>query len=86
MTTLLDPTSELNPAIRESLPRPDTVAGKRIALLDISKPRGDVFLDQLEARLDELGVAATRYNEADFRPRRASGIAPAHRQRVRPRH
>ena len=77
-TALLDPTSELNPAMRESLPRPDTVAGKRIALLDISKPRGDVFLDQLEARLDELGVAATRYMKPTF-----ARVAPAElRQRI----
>ncbi len=43
MTTLLDPTSESQPAQRQGLPRPQSLAGKRVGLLDISKPRGDIF-------------------------------------------
>ena len=39
---------------------------KRVALLDISKPRGDVFLDHLEARLSQMGVAARRYSKPTF--------------------
>ena len=35
------------------------IAGMRIGLLDISKPRGDVFLDQLESRLTPPGRACS---------------------------
>lgn len=66
MSTLLDPTNELQPAQREALPRPRSLSDKRVALLDISKPRGDVFLDHLEARLGELGVDARRYIKPTF--------------------
>ena len=66
MSALLDPTSELQPAQREALPRPASLNGKRVALLDISKPRGDVFLDHLEARLGELGIEARRYRKPTF--------------------
>ncbi len=61
MTVLLDPTSERNPTIRPRLPRPDRLDGLTIGLLDISKPRGDVFLDRLDERLKERGIAVRRY-------------------------
>ena len=35
---LLDPTSERSLAVRERLPRPATLAGLTVGLLDISKP------------------------------------------------
>ncbi len=66
MPTLLDPTSELQPAPREALSRPQSLSDKRVALLDISKPRGDVFLDHLEARLGELGIVSRRYIKPTF--------------------
>lgn len=72
MSALLDPTSELQPAQRETLPRPPSLGDKRVALLDISKPRGDIFLDHLEARMGELGVDARRYSKPTF-----TRVAPA---------
>lgn len=66
MSSLLDPTSELQPAQREALPRPRSLNEKRVALLDISKPRGDVFLDHLEERLGEMGVDSRRYSKPTF--------------------
>jgi len=66
MTTVLDPTSELQPAAREPRPRPASLQGKRIALLDISKPRGDVFLDRLAGRLAARGLATRRYQKPTF--------------------
>lgn len=72
MSTLLDPTSERQPAQREALPRPSSLREKRVALLDISKPRGDIFLDHLEARLGEMGVDARRYIKPTF-----TRVAPA---------
>ncbi len=61
MTVLLDPTSERSPTQRPRLPRPDSLDGLTIGLLDIAKPRGDVFLDRLDERLRERGVAVRRY-------------------------
>jgi len=55
--TVLDPTGERQPIERQLSPRPASLAGKKIALLDISKPRGDVFLDRLEEGLRRRGAA-----------------------------
>ena len=66
MNNLLDPTGEMQPAQRDILPRPRSLIGKRVALLDISKPRGDVFLDRLEEKLGDLGVEARRYHKPTF--------------------
>ena len=57
MTTLLDPTSERQVAQRRRLARPESLEGKVVGLLDISKPRGDAFLDELESELHRRGVA-----------------------------
>jgi hypothetical protein len=61
LTVLLDPTSEQSPTLRERLPRPERLRGLTVGLLDISKPRGDVFLDRIDARLTELGIIVKRY-------------------------
>jgi hypothetical protein len=61
MTALLDPTSERSPTIRPRLARPDRLDGLTVGLVDISKPRGDVFLDRLDERLQERGIATRRY-------------------------
>jgi hypothetical protein len=61
MTVLLDPTAERSPEHRPRLKRPPGLDGLTIGLLDIAKPRGDVFLDRLEERLAEFGVAVRRY-------------------------
>ena len=63
---LLDPTSERAPAMRQRLPRPASLVHKRVALLDISKPRGDVFLDRLQAKLGGLGIDTRRYAKPTF--------------------
>ena len=57
--TLVHPGNESKP---ESAPPPrrlDTLQGKKIGLLDISKPGGSLFLDRLEELL------RTRYGVAD---------------------
>lgn len=64
--TLLDPTSERTVAERARLPRPTSVDGLTVGLLDISKPRGDVFLDRLEQRLVEHGASVKRYRKPTF--------------------
>lgn len=63
---LLDPTAELSPATRELLPRPKSLKGKIVGLLDISKARGNVFLDRIEEKLTELGAEVKRYTKPTF--------------------
>lgn len=64
--TLLDPTSERSPEQRARREGLETIAGKTVGLLDISKARGDVFLDQVEARLIEAGATVKRYAKPTF--------------------
>ncbi len=63
---LLDPTAERSPGTRERLDRPDSLDGKTVGLLDISKARGDVFLDRVEEKLKELGATVKRYAKPTF--------------------
>jgi len=63
---LLDPTSEYAPALRERAARLQTLEGKTIALLDISKPRGALFLDAIEERLRERGAEVLRFAKPTF--------------------
>ena len=63
---LLDPTSERTQLERSLLPRPASVAGATVGLLDISKPRGDVFLNRVEERLTALGAKVIRYKKPTF--------------------
>ena len=66
MRVLLDPTSERAPAARTLTPRPASLDGLTVALLDISKARGDVLLDRLEQRLVADGVTVRRYVKPTF--------------------
>lgn len=66
MTVVLDPTAGKAAQAIETAPRPTSVEGLRIGLLDISKPRGDKFLDRLEERLTEMGAQVTRYQKPTF--------------------
>jgi hypothetical protein len=63
---VLDPTAERSLAERALLARPTSVAGKTVGLLDISKPRGNVFLDRLEERLVADGATVRRYAKPTF--------------------
>lgn len=67
MTTILDPTDERVPVRRSLSARPEAVTGT-VGLLDISKPRGNVLIDQLQARLAERlpGVTFKRYAKPTF--------------------
>lgn len=61
MTVLLDPTSERSPTLRPRLKRPPALDGLAVGILDISKPRGDVFLDRLDEILAGRGITVRRY-------------------------
>lgn len=65
-TTVLDPTNERHVATRRLVLRPESLAGLTVGLLDISKARGDVFLDQLEMRLLAIGARVKRYKKPTF--------------------
>ena len=64
--TVLDPTDERAPAERALLPRPASLDGARVGLLDISKARGDVFLDRLAELLAGHAVTVRRYTKPTF--------------------
>jgi hypothetical protein len=66
MTILLDPTSERTLAARPLVARPASIAGKVVGLLDISKPRGNVFLDRLAERLAAAGSAVKRFTKPTY--------------------
>ena len=63
---VLDPTSEQNPSQRQILARPSSLKGLTVGLLDISKARGDVFLDQIEQRLIGVGASVKRFRKPTF--------------------
>jgi len=64
--TLLDPTSERTPVNRERLARPASLDGLRVGLLDISKARGNVFLDRLDELFTSRGVTVSRFAKPTF--------------------
>ena len=60
---VLDPTGELGAVER---PLAERGRPRTIALLDIRKPRGDVFLDELERLLAERGHRLERTQKPTF--------------------
>ena len=63
---LIDPTAERAPAARQRNARPPSLAGLTIGLLDIGKPRGDVFLGRIEELLQSDGLQTRRYRKPTF--------------------
>lgn len=63
---LLDPTGELVPSARQRVARPPSFDGKTVGLLDISKARGNVFLDRIEELLSERGIRVKRFAKPTF--------------------
>lgn len=51
--TVLEPTAEPRPVLRDLSPRPDALAGKKIAFLNNSKPNVAALFDAVERRLHE---------------------------------
>ena len=64
-TIVLDPTDERTPIRRTPAPRPATLSGV-VGLLDIRKPRGDVFLDRLAEHLRAAGLEVRRFTKPTF--------------------
>ncbi len=65
-TVLLDPSAELGSSEREPLPAPDSLDGLTIALLDISKTKGDVLLDRIDVHFTERGLKTLRFKKPTF--------------------
>ena len=63
---ILDPTAERDAAERPLAGRLAAGTPARIAFVDIRKPRGDVFLDELESLLRERGYAVERAAKPTF--------------------
>jgi hypothetical protein len=63
---LLDPTGELEPATRARVPRPSSLDGRTVGLLDISKARGDVYLDRVAELLEAKGLRVERFKKPTF--------------------
>ncbi len=66
MSLLLDPTAEREVAEIAALPRLNTLAGKAIGLLNITKANSSEFLDRLQACLETRGATVKRYAKATF--------------------
>ena len=64
--SVLDPTSENHSLEIQLSDRIKNIEGSTIGLLDISKPRGDVFLNQLEKRLTAHGATVLRFMKPTF--------------------
>jgi hypothetical protein len=63
---VLDPTAGKAAAQLQPAERPVGLEGLTVGLLDISKPRGDVFLDRVETHLGRLGATVARYQKPTF--------------------
>jgi hypothetical protein len=65
----VDYVSPLDERVREPIAfarRPVSLAGARVALLDITKARGAEFLDRIESRLREQGAETFRIAKETF--------------------
>lgn len=67
MSTILDPTNEQVPVQRQLAPRLGEITGN-LAMLDISKPRGNVLLDTFAEMLTQQlpKVTINRYAKPTF--------------------
>ena len=66
MTIVLDPTAGRTAEGLQRAQRVPSLEGKIIGLLDISKPRGDIFLDQLQFELESRGMTVKRFTKPTF--------------------
>ena len=67
MTVILDPTNERAPVQRQLSARRGSVSGI-VGLLDIRKPRGDVYLNRIDEQLQATlpGIEVRRFTKPTF--------------------
>ena len=63
---ILDPSNERSVAERTRCERPASLRGLTVGLLDISKARGNIFLDRMEERLTDIGAHVVRFAKPTF--------------------
>jgi hypothetical protein len=63
---LVDPTSELHREFCDRLPRPRSLEGLTVGIVDIAKAPGEVFLDRVDRLLSSRGVEVKRYAKPHF--------------------
>jgi hypothetical protein len=63
---LLDPTGERSAMTRARAQRPANLSGLRVGLLDITKARGNVFLDRIETLLADHDCSVERFSKPTF--------------------
>jgi hypothetical protein len=63
---LLDPTSGDGSVARPAAARLSTLEGATVGLLDISKPRGGVFLDRVADLVRDRGATVRRYRKVSY--------------------
>ncbi|MDA9049730.1 hypothetical protein OAD22_02200 [Pseudomonadales bacterium] len=66
MSSFLDPTAELAPESRIPLPRRESLVGLNVGFLDISKPRGNIFIARLDELLTQAGAIPRHYAKPTF--------------------
>ena len=64
--TVLDPSSERTTSERSRVDRPESLDGRVVGLLDISKARGNIFLDEVERHLLLRGATVERFAKPTF--------------------
>ena len=66
MQNLLDPTGELDPISKKPLKKIKATPSTIVGLIDISKAKGDVFLDRIEKLFIKKGLQTKRYKKPTF--------------------
>jgi len=79
--TLVNPMNEFTPQAVAAAPRLAGIDGRTIALLDISKPGGSIFLDRLERLLKQRYAATNVIRE--MKPTFAKPAPPDVIERIR---
>ena len=63
LDSLLDPTGEREAISLPRMVRPMSLDGLTVGVLDISKIRGDVFIEEVATLLEGRGIAVKRYRK-----------------------
>ena len=63
LDSLLDPTGEREAVSLPRMARPTSLDGLTVGVLDISKVRGDVFVEEVATLLEGRGIVVKRYRK-----------------------
>ena len=63
LDSLLDPTGEREAVSLPRMARPTSLDGLTVGVLDISKVRGDVFIEEVATLLEGRGILVKRYRK-----------------------